>query len=93
MAVPGYPMGDALARPMLEAMALSDGTRIPDEDSPCWDGLPEADREQARAVLATEAYCILQDAGVLRIEDGEPAYRYYKLEGNAPRGDFRDNMM
>lgn len=44
-------------------------------------------------VIPVEAYRILEDAGLLRIEDGKPVAYTYELSGSTPYGDFRDNKM
>ncbi|MDJ0941122.1 MAG: hypothetical protein QNJ00_15285 [Woeseiaceae bacterium] len=44
-------------------------------------------------IIPTEAYRILQDAGLLKIENGAPVYYYYQHKGNTPYGEFRENMM
>ena len=44
-------------------------------------------------VIPVEAYRILEDAGLLHIEDGKPVAYIYELGSKTPYGDFRDNMM
>lgn len=44
-------------------------------------------------VIPVEAYRILEDAGLLRIENGKPVAYTYELSGATPYGDFRDNKM
>jgi len=44
-------------------------------------------------IIPTEAYRILQDAGLLRMRDGAPVYWYYEHNGKTPYGEFRDNLM
>lgn len=44
-------------------------------------------------VIPVEAYRILEDAGLLLIEDGKPVAYTYELSGTTPYGDFRDNKM
>jgi hypothetical protein len=78
------------------------------KDIPDWVGdLATADRLQMLAhlpgallfvarnhhVIPGEAHGILDDAGLLRHENGKPLFYYYHIESMTPYGHFRDNMM